>query len=94
MANLTAEAIEKELAPVVDRINRLEYLYERWQDEKEYEDWGEYEKVMMKMVEDLPNIVYNRSWQKPFGLIVRLPRLHCNVLIYVTAKKTGWKVRS
>lgn len=29
--------------------HRLDYLHSRWQDEKEYEDWADYEKEMEKL---------------------------------------------
>lgn len=41
------------------------YLYSRWQDEKEYEDFAEYEKVMIEKITELP---IKAATKRPFGI--------------------------
>ena len=54
-----------------DLFNTFIYLYERWQDEEEYEDWNDYAKAMKQAVEvngSLKGIVILGATQEPFGL--------------------------
>ena len=45
------------------------YLWERWQDEKEYEDFNDYAKEMAKMVSDtIGTQVKYSGTKRPFGL--------------------------
>jgi hypothetical protein len=46
---------------------RLAYLYLRWQDEKEYEDWRDYVKELAKLAG--PGFV--SASQQPFGFVTR-----------------------
>jgi len=49
-------------------------LQDRWQEEKEYEDWAEYEKVMKKEFKDLfPMCSFCRAFNKPFGFSFEIP---------------------
>jgi predicted esterase len=42
------------LNKVLDSIsNRMSYLFDRWQDEKEYEDWNDYIKEIKKVAESV-----------------------------------------
>lgn len=45
----------------------LEYFYDRWQDEKDYEDWSEYTTAAKKLVEDSGG-KYISLKKKPFVL--------------------------
>lgn len=44
------------------------YLYERWQDEKEYEDFNDYVKVMMKYMPEGATLV--KGTKRPFGVVI------------------------
>lgn len=43
----------------------LDELYQRWQDEREYEDWKDYEKRMAKMPG--AGFTFKRATKRPFG---------------------------
>ena len=40
-------------------------LYSRWQDEKEYEDFADYEKVLKEKITELP---IKSATKRPFGI--------------------------
>ena len=42
-------------------------LYERWQDEKEYEDFADYEKVIKEAVDKIGGITFIKGTKRPFG---------------------------
>jgi uncharacterized phage protein gp47/JayE len=46
---------------------RLCYLYGRWQDEKEYEDWADYEKAMRDAAARVDGIKVIKISKRPFG---------------------------
>lgn len=47
-------------------IQKFDYLHERWQDEKEYEDFNEYVKAMMKSMPEGATLV--KGHKRPFGV--------------------------
>lgn len=50
-------------------FNTFINLYGRWQDEKEYEDFNDYVKVMQTSVEKVVGKITNvKGTKKPFGL--------------------------
>ncbi len=49
-------------------ITFLADLNERWKDEKEYEDWSDYETSMKKNM-DIKPFVFEKSTKRPFGFI-------------------------
>jgi len=51
-------------------IDTLGNLYGRWQDEKEFEDFAEYEKVMKKGVGEGCQFV--KGTKRPFGFVVKI----------------------
>ena len=59
-------------------VNRFMYLYERWQDEREYEDINDYLKHMKQLVPE----AYKIS-KRPFGITCRCEdgdiRIFCKV---------------
>lgn len=73
---------------------RLGYLYGRWQDEKEYEEWSDYAMVMQKMAEPLqPLFRIIRYSKRPFGIVFKTRRMN-NPTVYVMyadSKHVGWK---
>jgi hypothetical protein len=52
-----------------NHVQLLVNLYSRWQDEKEYEDFAEYEKVVISRINYLP---ITRVTKRPFGFKVSL----------------------
>lgn len=59
-----------ELTANQDLFHHFIYLYERWQDEKEYEDWNDYAKAMKNAVEAKGDIKINMlgATHRPFGI--------------------------
>lgn len=50
---------------------RVSYLFSRWQDEKEYEDFNEYVKVMKQLIEELGG-KFIKGYKRPFGFSYEL----------------------
>lgn len=88
----TKEAIEKVLKPLATKKNMkyLDYLYGRWLDEQEYEDFADYSKAMQKMATDA-NITFVKAQKRPFGFVVDIGR---KILLYASQKQLGWKTVS
>jgi hypothetical protein len=54
-------------------FNTFINLYDRWQDEREYEDFNDYVKVMQKAVEKVVGDITNvKGSKRPFGLSFKL----------------------
>lgn len=62
-------------------------LYSRWQDEKEYEPFNQYELVMARIVGN-KFIMGNKS---PFGVVLEFEHFPYNVLVFVNSREYGWK---
>ena len=82
-------AIQKAIRPLLTNKNmdKLGYLWGRWQDEKEYEDFDEYANVMKAMVENA-GIKFVKASKRPFGYTIDIGR---QVMIYATATHLNWK---
>lgn len=50
-----------------DVLESMGYLYSRWQDEKQYEDFEEYKKVMIKNLEPFEGFTLTKATKRPFG---------------------------
>jgi len=59
-----SEALVKKFA--TDEVEKIEYLYGRWQDEKEYEDFQEYIDFFKRLLEKYPGIKFLRATKSPF----------------------------
>lgn len=70
------------------KSDRLGYLWSRWQDEKEYEDFGEYEKVLRTLVPE--GFTFVKSSKRPFGMRVSYSGIHA--VVTVTGRSIGWKI--
>lgn len=74
--------------------NRLQELYYRWLDERKYEDFKDYEKVLRKFaVWACPKgsrVI--RCQKRPFGVIVQIPGVPYYALFLATANYTQWKL--
>lgn len=66
----------------------LDYLYARWMDEKEYEDFNEYAKQMKLLVKDTPAIFIKAS-KRPFGFTILVQGK--TIQVFARAKSLGWK---
>jgi hypothetical protein len=67
----------------------LEMLYERWQDEKDYEDIEEYADVIRKR---LPaGISLSQMHRRPFGFSFVCTGFSATYNMNVTAKGVAWK---
>ena len=49
-------------------LEQFMYLYERWQDEKEYEDFNDYVTIMMKYMPEGATLV--KGTKRPFGVVI------------------------
>jgi hypothetical protein len=82
------DGIEKYIAPLANGkkfVDDLAYLYVRWQDEHEYEDWREYEEVLKRHVPK--DCIFVRSTKRPIGIVVKIPKVP--YLVHVYAKMRG-----
>lgn len=72
MEKIKQKVIDKcnELTANKDLFHHFIYLYERWQDESEYEDWNDYAKDMKEAVEIKGNIKIAMlgAIKRPFGI--------------------------
>lgn len=49
-------------------LEHFYYLYERWQDEKEYEDFNDYVKGMMNYMPEGATLI--KGTKRPFGVVI------------------------
>ncbi len=72
----------EEMAKIINDVhgNFLFSLYERWQDEKEYEDFSDYAEVFKKKV---PETI--KGTKKPFGFMIKCD----NGTLHVIVKRKG-----
>lgn len=72
-------------------MQRLGYLWSRWQDEKEYEDWNDYVEQLSKLApEGAENITCSK---RPFGITFELSdgNFRGTYSINCTSKGPGWE---
>lgn len=65
-------------------IRKFEYLYERWQDEKEYEDFNEYAKVMMTFMPK--DAILVKGTKRPFGVVINYGGYNIHIALKRTTK--------
>ena len=65
-------------------FNTLFNLYERWLDERKYEDFKDYEEVMKKSIENIEGVNFIKGTKQPFGFIVSTENY--NVKVYLKDK--------
>ena len=53
-------------------INTLGNLYGRWLDEREYEDFADYEAVMKKAVGEIKGVTFVKGNKRPFGFTIQI----------------------
>ncbi len=62
-------------------------LYSRWLNEREYEDFADYAKVM----KNLAGECFVKATKRPFGLVLNLPHFPYDVNFYVNSRSFGCK---
>lgn len=81
--------IARQLA--LDTMHMLDNLYGRWLDEREYEDFADYAKVMETEVKKLlPEAEFVCGTKRPFGFRVAIE--NWRVSIQRTATQLVWKM--
>jgi hypothetical protein len=65
MNNVERENVSKVLNDL-NVLRNFNYLYDRWQDEKGYEDFNEYANAMMKKMPDGAKLI--KGTKRPFGV--------------------------
>jgi hypothetical protein len=86
------DASKKELSHFVEaNLDRMLYLYDRWQDEKNYEDFAEYAEQYKKLSDKNPNLVFKKATKKPMGFIAYYKPFNSNVQFYAGGRHYGWK---
>jgi len=77
--------------------DRLSYLYGRWQDEKEYEEFQEYINNLCKFFEKvkkehkISNAIFVKMQKRPFQFVFDFEGYTVN--FYINSKKLGWKAK-
>ena len=61
-------------------------LWGRWQDEKEYEDWADYAKVMKDAFGDM----FVKATKRPFGVVLKIDGFPYQPKITVNSRSIGW----
>lgn len=85
------EGIKRELNTILDAAqDKLQYLACRWMDEKEYEDFADYEKEMKKLVSG--SFSFMSGTKSPFGFRVAHPKVSRPFQFYANTRSVGWKI--
>lgn len=66
---MTEQQCKQIVSPMKETLLRL---HMRWLDEKEYEDFADYEKVMREKFDSLPadyGVTFVKGSKRPFGLV-------------------------
>lgn len=69
-------------------LKKFYYFYDRWQDEKEYEDWKDYTNAIQKLVSNFGGI-FIKATDKPFRIFFSWAGR--NIRVTVTNKELKWK---
>ena len=83
-ADARAKAMREVLATVEGLLIKL---YARWQDEREYEDFEDYAKVL----QEICPVEFIRATRRPFGMIMKPEGFPFAVQVFVTSTSFGWK---
>ena len=85
---MTKEKVYEIFKGVVDDENILDNiisLSKRWGDEKGFEDWKNYEKIMMRTLSG-HDVEFLKGTKRPFGFVIRVG----NSKIAVMLRKKPW----
>lgn len=90
---MTNEEIQAQFTSTLRAIkDTLDYLECRWQDEREYEDFAEYQKVLKTKIEE-QGYAFVKATKRPFGVVAKSSTGH-EVHFFAKANGFGWKAKS
>lgn len=70
-------------------LSLLDNLKQRWMDEKEYEDWSDYENVLKKSLPEECQKDFIKGTKRPFGFIASVDK---NRKVKISIKYKGNKI--
>jgi len=70
--------------------NKIGYFHDRWQDERLYEDWADYEKAMRE-IEELQEFEIVKVSKRPFGVTIKYG--DWLLTLYATKRYVSWKAK-
>ena len=70
-------------------------LYSRWQDEKDYEDWNDYQRTIVSKIETILPMGSKAQMLRrgSFKIICTIPGFPYKPIILLTRKSYGWSSR-
>ena len=84
MTKSTQFNIKKEVKKIVNNnsiLDTLFNLHNRWQDEKKYEDWKDYENFMIPFASH--RFKFIKSTKRPFGFIIQINDTKVNIFLKI-----------
>ncbi len=92
MATITPQDRAEILNHLIQKTSdHLFYLYDRWQDEKKYEDFEDYIKSIKEKFKAILPEAEVVSVTKKFHITLELPLFPYRPIVYVNSKSIGWK---
>ena len=94
MNDITKDKINKLMDKIIDNLS---YLYSRWQDEKEYEDFADYIERMKsdfnRFCKEIPmkNAVFVKGQKRPFGFVFDFEGWR--VALSINSSQIRWKAK-
>jgi hypothetical protein len=85
---MTNEALTKANTIFNQMKEKICYLYDRWQDENEYEDFNEYKDVAKKHAESF-GVIFVGMTKSPFAVKIQIDEY--KIALFVTRKTYYWK---
>ncbi len=87
---MTENEVKAEASKIFDEVweasgRRLEYLKGRWEDEKEYEDWKDYDIEIRKLL-----AIYNIVKVIKVGVVIRTENF--DLKIKITSRQVYWEI--
>ena len=82
MTKATQTKLQKKVSEIVNNESILDTLFNlknRWADEKEYEDWKDYENQMI----GLTSYEFVKSTKRPFGFIIKIENTKIQIFIKI-----------
>jgi len=86
MSDPVMDELQRRFKPI---MQKLEYLHDRWQDEKEYENWTDYVDVMRKLTP--PETEFVKATKRPFGFEVKT-KSGGGFSFFASARQAGFNI--
>ena len=86
MTDAIMDELQRRFKPL---LQKLEYLHDRWQDEREYEDWNDYVEAMRNLTP--PGAEFHKATKRPFGFETR-EKGGGGFRFYCSARQAGFEV--